>query len=236
MKIFTLVELLIVIAVIAILAAMLLPALNRAGNKANAIACLNNHRQTYLALNSYADDSNGMFPQIHTGTFAGEAAEAEHSHPEAESDGHAHDETQWYTPLIVHYNCKTAYLKCKADPEFQEGTRHEDHMHDAVQSYIINAMFTFGHKRDTLKQASFYVLLSERGEDDNGAAYGHQCYHSMCPVAEWEEHIAKKRHGSSSNYLFADGHAAPHSFHETVGDRTEKQNRHFVTEWCRSYL
>ena len=232
---FTLIELIIVISILAVLAGLLLPALNRARDKAHESTCLNNHRQTALALNFYADDYNGVFPQIHSGTFADNEIEEEHSHEENESE-HPHDALQWYTPLILHYSYKTVYLKCSADSAFQEGFRHEEHLHDAVQSYLINAMFTFGHRRDTLKQTSFYILLSERGEDGNGKPYEHQCYHAMRTVAEWEEHIAQKRHRRRSNYLFADGHAAPHPFPETVGDRTEKQNCHFVREWCRNYL
>ncbi|MHB8523569.1 MAG: type II secretion system protein [Limisphaerales bacterium] len=58
---FTLVELLVVIAVIGILAALLLPALARSKSRAWAVVCLNNKRQMCIAWRLYADDENGRF-------------------------------------------------------------------------------------------------------------------------------------------------------------------------------
>lgn len=55
---FTLVELLAVVAVVTILAALLLPALGRAKERVRGLQCLNNLRQWAQAFSSYADDSN----------------------------------------------------------------------------------------------------------------------------------------------------------------------------------
>lgn len=61
---FTLVELLVVMAIIAVLAAMLLPGLRRARERAQQAACLSNTRQLGLVAFSYADDNAGRLPQF----------------------------------------------------------------------------------------------------------------------------------------------------------------------------
>lgn len=60
--VFTLIELLIVIAIIAILASMLLPALKKAKETANKSVCLNNMKQYATGLILYSADFNGLLP------------------------------------------------------------------------------------------------------------------------------------------------------------------------------
>lgn len=61
---FTLIELLIVIAIIGVLASLLLPALTHAKETARRTACTSNLRQVNLAIRLYADDNSDSLPVL----------------------------------------------------------------------------------------------------------------------------------------------------------------------------
>ena len=58
----TLVELLVVIGIVSVLAALLLPALAQAREAARRIACVGNLKSIGLGFTFYADDNGGLFP------------------------------------------------------------------------------------------------------------------------------------------------------------------------------
>lgn len=70
-SIFTLVELLIVIGIIAILSSLLLPALQSAKNSAKSISCVNNQKQINTAFIEYANDYSGWMPPYSLGITYG---------------------------------------------------------------------------------------------------------------------------------------------------------------------
>ena len=76
---FTLIELLIVIAIIAILASMLLPALTQARARARAASCVGRMKDLSLQMQMYADSQDDRFPactRLEGGGIKAEWAEA----------------------------------------------------------------------------------------------------------------------------------------------------------------
>jgi prepilin-type N-terminal cleavage/methylation domain-containing protein len=61
---FTLLELLVVVAIIAVLAGLLLPVYSNTKAKAGKATCINNLRQISLAVRMYADDSRDNSPEV----------------------------------------------------------------------------------------------------------------------------------------------------------------------------
>lgn len=66
---FTLIELLVVISIIALLVAILMPALNKAKQQATAVLCVSNLRSLTLAWGLYAEDNNSMIALGHTDNY-----------------------------------------------------------------------------------------------------------------------------------------------------------------------
>ena len=97
---FTLVELLVVIGIIGILAALLLPVLSKAKAYAHATTCKNHLRQMGLALKMYADEHQSRYPYYlgPPGAAYGDAA-----YPGDRDDGTAKGCVYWSSKLFPYY-------------------------------------------------------------------------------------------------------------------------------------
>jgi prepilin-type N-terminal cleavage/methylation domain-containing protein len=68
-KKFTLIEILVVIAIIGILASLLLPSLSKARKKSRISVCLNNQKQLAIAVSMYAGDNDFYAPSSTDATW-----------------------------------------------------------------------------------------------------------------------------------------------------------------------
>lgn len=101
---FTLIELLMVIATIAILSALILPALGKAKFRAEAINCASNFRQWGVMAGMYASEENDFLPGV------------------ANYHDNASDEAPWcvdtnFIPLCAKYGLSVPLWFCPARPE-----------------------------------------------------------------------------------------------------------------------
>lgn len=63
---FSLIELIIVIAIVGLLATMAIPEMDKAIDRSKSVACMGSLRQIGVAVTSYVSDNNGKYPSIET--------------------------------------------------------------------------------------------------------------------------------------------------------------------------
>ena len=186
-----------VIAIIAILAALLLPALAKAKQRVLATRCKSNLHQIDLAMAMYAGDSNELYP-ISAGTIAWGAIDPttlrhswlEQIYPYSRTTNvyRCPFDQEW--PFSYFNGCRAAYIA--SDPT---GANPHDAPVDGKQIRFPSAFVLGGDTMGELFQ------LDDADKDD----YSQNCVGDATdpPFAqEW------RAHGNGQNLFFPDGHVA----------------------------
>jgi prepilin-type N-terminal cleavage/methylation domain-containing protein/prepilin-type processing-associated H-X9-DG protein len=207
---FTLIELLVVIVIIAILAAVLLPALSRAKIHGQAVSCLNNFKQLEYSWLMYADDHHGtMVPDIFNNNFSGSG-----SLPGSWVLGNAQMDvspTNITSGLLFPYNLAMGVYHCPADVSSFIGhpgwPRLRTYELDAFLNGFFGALWApiYPNKTkigDLLHPDTIFTFLDacEWTIDDGGffVRPDHNPSYASYPT---------DRHNQGATIAFADGHA-----------------------------
>jgi prepilin-type N-terminal cleavage/methylation domain-containing protein/prepilin-type processing-associated H-X9-DG protein len=226
---FTLLELLLVIAIIAILAALLLPALTKAKTKTQGVYCLNNTKQILLAWHLYADDNSGRLVYNSDGPQAGREA----SHPSwvggwLSNASSTPDNTNIdflihpnaakgnYGALLGPYVPSYKAFKCPADLSKDPGSglprvrsiSMNCYLGDGIRSYNPSTKYPFCLKTGDIKvPVNMFVVLDEREDSINDGSYAT----NPDVVFQLLDYPASY-HGGAGAFSFADGHSEIHKW------------------------
>lgn len=227
---FTLVELLVVIALIAILAALLMPVLSKARIRTLGIACMNNNRQLSLAWLLYADDHGDRLPYNLGG-------EAEHNSVAPKSDlNWVNNILDWSSANSDNTNTATitqaglspyagnqvSIYRCPSDNVLSAAQR-EAGWTGRVRSYSMNAMvgdagelsksgrninnpgYVQFFKLSSIPRASrIFVFLDEHPDSINDGYFLNLWVPP--PQREWTD-LPASYHDGAGAFSFADGHS-----------------------------
>ncbi len=138
---FTLIELLTVVAIIAILIALLLPVLGRARELARRTVCLSNTRQVGLGLMLYAEDHEGVLPLENRNMQANYVA-----YPVVRGD--------MFAILRDDYGIAEAVWECPSNPE--HGT-HIDPVHGSMYGDKLGSPWPDANDIPNRRTSFFYI-------------------------------------------------------------------------------
>lgn len=217
---FTLIEILVVIAIIAILAAITLSVFARAKETGKKAACISNLNQTVIALQLYLDESDGVYPQTRKSS----------SDPAVDDAAGALEEPDFgstFDRLLV-YSKTRAVFACPTDPDPRgRSCDAVDPDHPELDSYIFNGYFAFGIRETSVAKPSETIVFSERRSVAAGPISPYCLYlyrpwfnasNSSAPEDDMDAEagaIATGRHAEHANYAFTDGHVKSLSFTQT---------------------
>lgn len=192
---FTLIELLIVIAVIAILAALLLPALSRAKESVRATQCLSQMRQIGLAVQLYAEENEEEFPcSQHSAFSRGQLTWGRAIAPQL-----GYDRVRWTNLLAGAYHCPSD-------------------RRPSPWSYGQNVYFELGPDDDyegkpqTWRRTSGVPKPSATVLHAENASSADHIMPNFWTSPQDAVDVASRRHSQRANYTFVDGHAEARGF------------------------
>ena len=184
MRIFTLIELLIVIAIIAILAAMLLPALGRARGKAKEISCVGNQKQLSMLVVNYMDEHSQWLPPS--------------LNKAAISNGDSNSPLFWYNAAGAN---RKLMLGC---PEARGKIMDYGFVHYGIATDLFGNKYQASIKQSQIRYPSETILVGDSStkNDHNGwneAPDNARGFMMTAPV--WTTSSVRFRHGARQDYL-----------------------------------
>jgi prepilin-type N-terminal cleavage/methylation domain-containing protein len=230
---FTLLELLVTIAVLAILAALLLPALSMGRQRAQSAQCLNNLRQLGVAWSAYADDFRDYTPSPKTETdgrviwFAG-YEDYLGNNPNDLNPGNPFNwnVTNVYNNCLWNYAKNAAIYRCPAD---QRQCVVSSASFPVLRSLSMNGAFCsssnlnrflnssggnfhfFSKKADISQPANTFVFVEESPAGINDDLFAVDCGSTLTAGDEKIVDFPAVFHGGHSTaFAFADSHVEMH--------------------------